>query len=70
MNKQKLRAQMALHGDNNSTLAKALEISRKSMSEKINNKQTFKQGEMQKIIDRYNLTADDIQGIFFTQEVS
>lgn len=70
MNKQKLRAQMALHGDNDSTLAKALEISRKSMSEKINNKQTFKQGEMQKIIDRYNLTADDIQGIFFTQEVS
>ena len=70
MNKSELRAQMARHGDTGQTLSRALGISMQAFSEKINARRTFKQTEIQVIIDRYNLNAEDTQKIFFNVEVS
>lgn len=72
MNKHELKAQMARHGDTSRELAKAIGISSSSLSCKMNGKrdQKFSQPEMQKIIDRYELTADDVMIIFFASDVS
>lgn len=70
MNSNELRAQMARHGDNNLSLAKAMDMDASSMSLKINGKRFFTQPEIQFIIDYYNLTADDVMLIFFTPQVS
>lgn len=71
MNKAALKSVMVLHGDGNKELAECLGISEQSVSAKINENGTeFKQGEIAKIIERYNLTAEQIEAIFFAAEVS
>lgn len=66
MNKAKLRSLMTLHGDINKDLAEYLEISEQSFSCKINENGTeFKQGEISKIKDRYNLSPEEVDAIFF-----
>lgn len=66
MNKELLRSIMALHGDTNKDLAELLDITEQSISGKINEKGTeFKQGEIAKIRDKYNLTPEQIESIFF-----
>lgn len=66
MNKEMLRSIMALHGETNSDLATLLDISEQSVSSKINeNKTEFKQGEIAKIRQHYNLTAEQVTDIFF-----
>jgi DNA-binding XRE family transcriptional regulator len=66
MNKAKLRSIMALHGDTNKDLAETLGISEQSLSCKINENGTeFKQGEITKIKDKYNLSPDEVDAIFF-----
>ena len=66
MNTAMLRSIMVLHGDTNEDLAVYLGITAQSVSAKINEKGTeFKQGEIAKIRDRYNLTADQVEAIFF-----
>ena len=68
MNKELLRSVMVLHGDTNRTLAAFLGISEQSVSNKINEKGTeFKKGEISKIKDRYNLTSDQVDLIFFAE---
>jgi hypothetical protein len=63
---------MILHGDTGNTLAKALGISPQRFSAKINerNGAEFTQGEIMAIKERYNLSADDIDDIFFSKKVS
>ena len=60
---------MKLHGDTNASLAKAIGISPQRLSAKINETggAEFVQGEIEKIKDRYNLTPDEVNDIFFTQ---
>lgn len=72
MNTNELKAQMARHGDSNKTLAKALGIGEATLSCKMHNRRNacFSQGDIQTIIDRYNLTADDVMLIFFALKVS
>ena len=71
MNKAALRSMMVLHGDTNKELAECLGISEQSVSAKINENGTeFKQGEIAKIRERYNLTAEQVEAIFFAAEVS
>lgn len=66
MNKDLLRSVMVLHGDTNKTLASFLGISEQSVSNKINENGTeFKKGEISKIKERYNLTCDQVDLIFF-----
>ena len=57
---------MVLNGDTNKDLAELLDISEQSVSNKINENGTeFKQGEISLIRQRYNLTAEQIEAIFF-----
>lgn len=66
MNVKLLRSFMALHGDTNRSLADSLGITEQSVSAKINENGTeFKQGEIAKIRERYQLTADQVEAIFF-----
>ena len=66
MNKELLKSIMVLHGDTNNALAKVLNISEQSLSCKINEKGSeFKQGEIAKIKDHYNLSPDQVESIFF-----
>ena len=66
MDKAKLKSIMALHGDTNKDLAELLEISEQSVSAKINENGTeFKQGEITKIKDKYNLSPIEVDAIFF-----
>lgn len=66
MNSQMLRSIMVLHGDTNKNLAQLLGKTEQSVSNKINEKGTeFTQGEIAKIKTRYNLTAEQVEAIFF-----
>jgi len=72
MNANELRAQMARHGDSAKALAKILGMTEPTLSCKMNNRRNmcFSQTHIQTIIDRYDLTADDVMLIFFTPKVS
>ena len=66
VNKAILRSIMTLHGDTNKDLAELLNISEQSVSCKINENGTeFKQGEIKKIADNYNLSPEEVNAIFF-----
>ena len=65
VNSKLLRSKMVLFGDTNESLADALNISRQSLSAKINNKSDFWQSEIKFIITRYELTPEEIEQIFF-----
>ena len=66
MNKELLRSIMVLFGDTNKTLADFLGITEQSLSNKINENGTeFKQSEIRRIKIRYNLTAEQVDLIFF-----
>lgn len=66
MNTNKLRAKMALNGDTGTTLSEALGLSQQRFSAKLNgNNAEFTQGEIQLIKDIYNLTAEEVDDIFF-----
>ncbi len=64
-NKNLLKSKMALHNDTMQSLADYLGIARSYVSGKLNGKWEFKQSEIMKIIERYNLTNDEIMQIFF-----
>ena len=67
MDKTMFRSIMVLHGDTNEDLAKYLGITAQSVSAKINENGTeFKQGEITKIKDRYSLSAEQVDAIFFS----
>ena len=71
MNSAMLRSIMVLHGDTNKDLAALLGVSEQSISNKINENGTeFKQGEIAKIKDKYNLSAEQVDAIFFEVKVS
>ncbi len=72
MNKQKLVGIMHGNGDTQEILAKAIGISVQRFNAKINetNNAEFTQGEIQRIKERYDLTAEDIDEIFFARLVS
>lgn len=66
MNGTMLKSVMVLNGDTIRDLAEYLRITPQSVSDKINERRTeFKQGEIAMIKERYNLSADQIDSIFF-----
>lgn len=67
MNKKMLESKMKLFGDTNATLAQAIGISPQSLSAKKNetNGKEFNQGEIVKIKERYKLSSEEIDNIFF-----
>lgn len=72
LNKQKLESVMKLHNDNGQTLAQYLGIARPTFSNKLNETRgaEFTQGEIRLIKERYNLSAEEVDMIFFNQKVS
>jgi hypothetical protein len=60
---------MKLFDDTNESLARFIGLSRSRLSAKINSKHgaEFTQGEIQKIKDKWNLTNEEVNDIFFTQ---
>ena len=68
LNKNMLKSVMVLHGDIQETLAEYLGISATTLSLKMNetNGAEFTQGEIKKIILRYDLTAEQTMKIFFS----
>lgn len=71
MNKNLLISKMKLYGDTQADLAAAIGCSLQRLNAKINETDgaEFKQGEIKIIRDRYHLTADEVDQIFFTQKV-
>ena len=67
MNKNELVSKMKKHGDRNEDLAKYIGISPQRFSAKLNGTggADFTRNEIQKIIEKYNLTADEVNEIFF-----
>lgn len=62
---------MKLNGDTQETLAAAIGISRTQLNAKINERNaSFMQPEILRIKERYNLTAEQINEIFFENKVS
>lgn len=72
MNKQLLRSRMLEYGDTQSNLAHAMGVSLSRLNAKINTTKgaEFTQTEIDFIAHRYNLSAQDVCLIFFTQKVS
>ena len=65
MNKSALKAKMVINNDIGLTLAEALGITESTLSSKLNEKTEFTRSEIAKIKERYNLSAEDIDKIFF-----
>jgi DNA-binding transcriptional regulator YiaG len=72
MNKQKLVGVMHGNGDRQEDLAKAIGISPQRFNAKLNETDgaEFTQGEIKSIRERYNLSADEVDEIFFASVVS
>lgn len=65
MNTNLLKAQMVANGDRQDDLAQALSLSRSALNSKVNGKKPFRQDEMNLIMDRYGLSAEQMVSIFF-----
>lgn len=71
MNTKELEVEMIRNNDTGITLAGALNISVVSFSKKKNAKETeFTQGEILIIKNRYNLSPERLDEIFFTEDLS
>lgn len=66
MNGALLKSIIVLNGDTIRSLADYLDITPQSVSDKINERGTeFKQGEIAKIKEKYRLSAEQVEAIFF-----
>lgn len=67
MNKNELVSKMKKYGDRQEDLAKSIGISPQRFSAKLNGTggAEFTQGEIQKIKEKYNLTCEEVNLIFF-----
>lgn len=72
MNKLRLESVMRLHNDTGQSLSEYLGIARQTFSNKINETRgaEFTQGEIRAIKEKYRLTAEEVDSIFFDQKVS
>ena len=52
-------------GDTQSELARTLGVTESTLSWKINGKAEFKQSEIKAIVDRYDLTGEEVKSMFF-----
>lgn len=70
MNTKLLKSVMVLRGDTQETLAKSLGLPQSALSSRIAGAVDFRRAEIEQIAKRYELTAKDIQAIFFTNLVT
>lgn len=64
--KWKLREQMDIYGDTLESLANYLNIAYQTLSKKMNGHVDFTRTEILKIKQRYNLSAEQVDNIFFS----
>lgn len=69
VNKQRLVDAIKARGLRLDFIAEKLEISRQTLSDKINNKKQFKLGEIQTLVKVLNLTPEEVDDIFFIYNV-
>lgn len=65
MNKRAFRAKMEYFGDTYESLATFLGLSLQSVSNKVNGNYPFNQTEISKLKEKWNLTNDEVNEIFF-----
>lgn len=67
MNKNYLVSKMKLHGDRQEDLAKFIGISLQAFNAKLNETggAEFTQSEIRKVKEKYNLTCEEVDAIFF-----
>lgn len=72
MNKQKLRSIIVYNDDTQTKLANYLGMANQTFSKKINEKDgaEFSQTEIKLIKEKYQLSAEEVDDIFFSQYVS
>ncbi len=70
MNKNKLKAKIVWSGDTQADLADALNMSLSNLSLRINGRIEFRQSEIQGIKERYKLSSEELDEIFFEDAVS
>lgn len=63
--KNKLKGIMIYHNDTQENLSKALGLAVATLSYKMNGRTEFTRQEISKIKERYNLTAEELDDIFF-----
>ena len=68
--KNMLESKMKLFGDKQEDLAIAIGITTQALNRKLNERNEFTRSEIQTIIVRYRLTAEEVFEIFFTTVVS
>lgn len=68
--KNELRAAMARYGDRQEDLANTLGLTTSGLSVKVNGAVDFKRNEIELIMLRYNLSPDEVQRIFFANNVN
>lgn len=67
MNVVELKKVMLDNGDNNRSLAEFLNVKQSTFSSKLHEKgAAFRKSEIQMIINRYDLDAEQIKNIFFS----
>ena len=65
LNKNLFRAMHTAHGDTQKQVAEILGIAEQTLSEKVNGETDFKHSEIKTLIDRYGLTPEQVDTIFF-----
>jgi len=70
MNKKEFLIELVRNDMTIPKLAELLSISKKALYEKFNGKTQFKQDELSKIIDIWNLSSERLNEIFFCKKVS
>ena len=66
MDTNKLKGKIIENGDTQAQLAAAIGMSASNLNDKILGKVSFRQDEIAQIKDRYNLTAVEVDEIFFS----
>lgn len=59
---------MVLNGDTQKTIADALNVSEQTVGDKVNGISEFKQSEIKVLINRWNLSPEQVDEIFFSGE--
>ena len=60
-------SKMALHEDSIDSTAEYLSMTRQTLCDKRDGKSEFRRDEITKIIDRWNLTAEEVFEMFFSE---
>lgn len=65
MNKNAFKSLIILKGDTQKDVADALGVTEQTIGDKLNGVSDFKQTEIKTLIDRYDLTPEQVNDIFF-----